>query len=186
MHGSQCAGVTDGQSPSLYWPLMALNPYASFLGNKNPREVIAETPGRLASVLDTIGPERATWSPAPGKWSAREILCHLADCELVFAFRLRQSLAEPDHVIQPFDQDKWAASYAVSSFTTNVALEMFRAARGWNVRLIAALSAEQLERPVTHPERGAMTIETIVETMAGHDLNHFGQLQAIAAKTAGA
>jgi uncharacterized damage-inducible protein DinB len=165
---------------------MALNPYASFLADKDPREVIAETPGRLASILDTIGPDRANWSPAPGKWSAREILCHLADCELVFAFRLRQALAEPNHVIQPFDQDKWAATYAVSSFTTHVALEMFRAARGWDIRLIAALSHQQLARPVTHPERGTMTIETIVETMAGHDLNHFSQLQAIAAKTAGA
>ena len=165
---------------------MALNPYASFLGNKDPREAIAETPGRLASILDTIGPDRAGWSPAPGKWSAREILCHLADCELVFAFRIRQALAEPTHVIQPFDQEKWAATYSATAFTTNVALDLFRAARGWNIRLIAALSAEQLARPVTHPERGTMTIETIVETMAGHDLNHFAQLQAIAAKTAGA
>lgn len=165
---------------------MALNPYASFLGDKDPREVIAETPGRLASILDTIGPERTDWNPAPGKWSAREILCHLADCELVFAFRLRQAVAEPNHVIQPFDQEKWAAAYSATAFTTKVALETFRATRGWNLRLVAALSAEQLERAVTHPERGAMTIETIIETMAGHDLNHFGQLRAIAAKTAGA
>lgn len=165
---------------------MALNPYATFLGNKDPREVIAETPGRLASILDTISPERADWNPAPGKWSAREILCHLADCELVFAFRLRQALAEPNHMIQPFDQEKWAVNYTTAAFTTNVALETFRAARGWNIRLIAALPAEQLAQPVTHPERGTMRVETIVETMAGHDLNHFGQLQAIAAKTGGA
>ncbi len=148
--------------------------------------MIAETPGRLASILDTIGPETTDWNPAPGKWSAREILCHLADCEVVFAFRLRQGVAEPNHVIQPFDQDKWAAIYSTPAFTTNVALDLFRATRGWNIRLIAALSAEQLARPVTHPERGTMTIQTIVETMAGHDLNHFAQLQAIAAKTAGA
>ncbi len=51
-------------------------------------------------------------NPAPGKWNAREIVCHLADTELVFAFRLRQAIAEPDHIVQPFDQDKWASNYA--------------------------------------------------------------------------
>src|SRR6516164_9933623 len=121
-------------SSPLYYRLMAVNPYASFLGNKNPREVIAETPGRLASVLDTIGPERATWSPAPGKWSAREILCHLADCEVAFAFRLRQALAEDHHVIQPFDQNKWASTYA--SCEAREALAVFSSLRQWNLKLI--------------------------------------------------
>ena len=51
-------------------------------------------------------------SPAPGKWSPHEILCHLADCELVFSFRIRQALAEDHHVIQPFDQEIWARNYA--------------------------------------------------------------------------
>ncbi len=47
--------------------------------------------------------------PVLGKWSAAEIVSHLADCEIVFAFRLRQTLAEDNPTIQPFDQDKWAA-----------------------------------------------------------------------------
>ena len=165
---------------------MDLNPYARFLGNRDSREVIAETAGRLSSILDTIGPEAAERSPAPGKWSAREIVCHLADCELVFAFRLRQALAEPNHVIQPFDQEKWAAVYAAPLFDPKFAIHVFAAVRGWNIRLVSTLSHEALSKPVTHPERGTMTIRTIIETMGGHDLNHLEQLEAIAAKTAAA
>ncbi len=61
--------------------------------------------------MEKIGAERVNQPIAPGKWSPREIACHLADCELAFSFRLRQSLAEDGHVMQPFDQDRWAANY---------------------------------------------------------------------------
>src|SRR5271170_934519 len=101
-----------------------MNPYASFLGSRDPRQVIASTPARLGELLNALG-ARASQSPAPGKWSAREILCHLADCEIVFAFRLRQTLAEPHHVIQPFDQDIWAQNYG--AYDAQSALAVFAA-----------------------------------------------------------
>lgn len=156
-----------------------MNPYHSYLGPRDPRQVIASTPARLRELLTSMDENRASQSPAPGKWSVREILCHLADCEIVFAYRLRQTLAEPHHTIQPFDQDTWAANYA--AYDTESALAVFSAVRGFNVRLIASLPAEALSKPVTHPERGTMTFETIVETMGGHDLNHLAQIEKIAA-----
>src|SRR6266852_4738454 len=88
------------------------NPYASFLGNRDAKTVIAETPIRLRDLAAKLGTHKIDQGPAPGKWSPREILCHLADCELMFAVRLRQTLAEPHHIIQPFDQDQWATTYA--------------------------------------------------------------------------
>ena len=114
--------------------------------------------------------------PAPNKWSPREILTHLADTEISFAFRYRQALADDDHVIQPFDQDRWAKSYA--AYTAEQALAMFATLREWNLVLLRSLTPEQLARKVTHPERGAMTLKTIFETAAGHDLNHLKQLEA--------
>jgi DinB superfamily len=156
-----------------------MNPYASFLGTQEPRQVIASTPVRLKELLDSMGVEKAGKSPAPGKWSAREILCHLADCEIVFAFRLRQTLAEPHHIIQPFDQDLWASNY--SAYDVQSALAVFTAVRDFNVKLIASLPPEAFSKPVSHPERGTMTFGTIVETMGGHDLNHIGQIEKIAA-----
>jgi uncharacterized damage-inducible protein DinB len=124
-----------------------------------------------------MGDASANRSPAPGKWSVREILCHLADCEIVFAYRLRQTLAEPHHVIQPFDQDIWAQTYA--AYDAQSALAVFTAVRNYNVKLIASLPREALSKPVTHPERGTMTFQSIVETMGGHDLNHIAQIEKI-------
>jgi hypothetical protein len=159
----------------------ALNPYASHLAGADPLEVITATPGRLATFVRTLGSERLERKPAPGKWNAREIICHLADCEVVFAFRLRQALAQDHHMIQPFDQDKWAAAYA--AYDAPAALAVFSALRRWNISFIHAAPAEASSKRVTHPERGQMTFKTVVETMGGHDLNHVKQLEAIAAGT---
>jgi hypothetical protein len=154
-----------------------MNPYASYVGDRDPLSVIAATAQELADRSAGLSPEAVNKAPAPGKWSFRQIVCHLADTEIAFGFRLRQALAEPNHIIQPFDQDRWADRY--DSYDLASALELFTAMRGWNLLLLKAVRAEDFTRPVSHPERGAMTFRTIVETMAGHDLNHLAQLQGL-------
>jgi hypothetical protein len=155
-----------------------MNPYASYLGSNNAVETVAATPERLAALLVAIGEKRFNEAPAPGKWSPREIVAHLADCELVFAFRWRQTLAEDNPTIQPFNQDKWAATYA--AYDAAAALDTFSALRHWNLALLRSLPPEAFQRKVTHPERGAMTFQTLIDTAAGHDLNHLAQLEKIA------
>jgi hypothetical protein len=156
---------------------MATNPYASHLGDADPIEVIRSTPVQLENLIQALGPEKLNL--APGKWSLRDILSHLADCEIVFAFRLRQTLADDHPVVQPFDQDKWALPYP--HYDARTALAAFSALRQWNVALIAGLKPEDFDRTMNHPERGDMTFRTVVETMGGHDRNHLRQVEALAA-----
>lgn len=158
--------------------MSALNPYEKFLDGRPVGDILASTDDKLAEYLEAIGHDKATMPPAPGKWSAAEIVCHLADCDLVFGFRLRQTLAEDGPTIQPFDQEKWAATYP--GVPASEALEVFSALRKWNLRLIRAALPAAAGRTMTHPERGTMTFQAVVETMAGHDLNHLGQLRKIA------
>ncbi|MBV9302760.1 MAG: DinB family protein [Acidobacteriaceae bacterium] len=158
-----------------------MNPYASALGNRDPFQVVANTPQQLARLFDSLGPERIEQSLVPGKWSPRQIVSHLADAEVAFAFRLRQALAEDHHVIQPFDQDKWANTYM--GYEARTALDTFSSLRNWNLAFIRSVPKEAFSKPVTHPERGHMTFRTLVETMAGHDLNHVRQLEAFASKS---
>ena len=155
-----------------------LNPYAKFLDGRPLEIILGATSHEIANKLQMIGPDRTVESPAPGKWSPAEIVCHLADCEIAFGFRLRQTLAEDHHVLQPFDQDKWSAPY--KGILAKEALAAFTALRNWNLVLIKKTLATSASKPVTHPERGTMTFQTIVETMAGHDLNHLAQLKHLA------
>jgi uncharacterized damage-inducible protein DinB len=156
-----------------------MNPYAPQLGERDPLDVTRATPARLLHLANALNSEKLNQSPAPGKWSVRDILAHLADCEIVFAYRLRQALAEDHHVIQPFDQDKFAATY--SNYDARAALAVFSAVRQWNLAWIAGLDPSALAKPLNHPERGDMTVQVVLETMAGHDLNHIQQIEAIPA-----
>jgi hypothetical protein len=157
------------------------NPYEKFLDGRAADAILAATAEAIDEQLNAMGPSKVEERPAPGKWSAAEIVSHLADCELVFGFRLRQTLAEDGPTIQPFDQDKWAARY--DGIPAQEAFEAFRGLRSWNLRMIRAALPTLADRPMTHPERGKMTFKTVVETMAGHDLNHLGQLRRIAGQT---
>ncbi len=157
---------------------METNPYAKFVGDRDPVEVIRGTPAAVREMLARMPAEQVAMSAPGKKWNAREIACHLADCEMVFCFRLRQTLAEEHPVLQPFDQEKWALRYG--NLEAEAALRLFESARGWNLQVIDATTAAERARQVSHPERGTMTFWTIVETMAGHDTNHLGQLERLA------
>ena len=152
------------------------NPYEKFLDGRPVETILAQTPDALAEDLEVLG-SKQTRRPAPGKWSAAEIVCHMADCEMAFGFRLRQALAEDGPTIQPFDQDKWAAQYA--GVPPALALETFSELRKWNLHLIHAVMPGAAGRKVTHPVRGVMTFQTVLEMIAGHDLNHLAQLRQI-------
>ena len=156
---------------------MDLNPYAGFLAGQDPLPILASTASLLQDVTSQLSPAQASHPPAPGKWSIREIVSHLADCEIVFSFRLRQTLATDHPIIQPFDQGVWGERYAAYDLTSGLAL--FTAARNWNLELLKTVTEADRKRPVTHPERGTMTFQTIVETMAGHDINHLQQVERI-------
>lgn len=160
---------------------MELNPYATYLEGQDPIRVLFTSADRLRGLTISLSPEQIEQPTAPGKWSIREIVAHMADCEIAFSFRFRQTLApapdEPHAILQPFDQDAWAQHYSAYDLTSG--LDLFQSARNWNLHLFGTLTEADRHRPATHPERGTMTFWTIVETLAGHDLHHLQHLERI-------
>src|SRR5271156_3811636 len=146
---------------------MELNPYAKYLEGQPPVPVLSATAGRLRTLTAPLTSAYVNTRPAARKWSITEIVAHLADCEIVFSFRLRQTLAppldQPHTIIQPFDQDAWAKRY--SAYQLEPGLALFQAARNWNLLYLNTVSLDDRRRPTTHPERGTMSFWTIVETM---------------------
>jgi hypothetical protein len=141
-----------------------MNPYASQLGNQDPIVVLSGTAVRLEELAQQLGEARVAQPIAPGKWSPREIFIHLADCELAFGFRYRQTLAEDNHTVQPFDQDKWAGAYA--AYDAAQALETFTALRHWNPGAACELTRSRCRRRDAS-ERGQETFRALVEISAG-------------------
>ena len=154
------------------------NPYGTYIEGIDVMTSLAETPGRIAALVRGWPRERDEWSHAPGKWTARQVLAHLAQLEMVFSTRLRFALAEDGYRIQPFEQDDWMR--AETPPPALVSLEVYVALRAMNVALLRSLSAPQRARTAAHPEWGTVDVMWLAAWCAGHELNHLPQVEAVA------
>lgn len=159
-----------------------MNPYAKFLGNRDPLEVAANTPARIGALIRGLSPRQLARRPAPGKWSIREIISHLTETEMVMCCRARWIAFEENPPLVPFDQEKWAKGWVREKEPLGETLERFRLLRRSQVRLFRGASRKDFSRTGFHPERGVVTLRVQLETLAGHDLNHLEQIQRLAAQ----
>jgi hypothetical protein len=152
------------------------------LGNvegQNPLKVQAGTAKKLERLIKGMPASKLRKRPAPEKWSAGEILAHLADSEIVIGWRLRQILGAPGTPIQAYDQDSWAAAGHYQKRDPRKSAEQFRVVREANLALLKSLAPEQWKHHGMHSERGVETVEHIVRMIAGHDINHTRQVERI-------
>jgi uncharacterized damage-inducible protein DinB len=151
----------------------------AYVGDKDPIAMQREAPNTLACLIEDVPDEALTRRPAPGKWSVRAILAHLAEDELVSSWRYRQMLEHSGTILPGFDQDEWARFGDYDSWTPREALEMFRLLRTANLRMFSRLAPEQWERYGVHAERGRITVADLARHMAGHDVNHIEQVRRL-------
>src|SRR5919201_2445707 len=135
-------------------------PYTADLGDADPIVAYRETPDRIAAVTAGWSAERFERSYASGKWSARQILTHLAQTELGLGARARMALSTSNYVAQPFDQDAWMAREKPLSGPDAVAA--FRAIARMNHAFFASLSASDRAVRFSHPEYGTLNVDWIV------------------------
>ena len=117
-----------------------------------------------------------TAHPIPGKWSAAEIIHHLADSETTSGLRLRRLLVEDHPLIQGYDQDQYAAMLHYNEREITPSLEAFRAARATTAQLIDMMSEADWHREGTHSESGSYSAEDWLKIYAAHAHNHAAQI----------
>src|ERR1700738_5681861 len=147
---------------------------------KDPLRLQQAAPRKFAALAKGLSKKQLTRRPAPGKWSIAEILAHLADAELVIGYRIRLMLAANGTPLQAFDQDVWANTFRYSGRDTKTSLETFRVLRESNVALLKSVPKTLWGNYGLHQERGKETVGHTMSLIAGHDLNHLQQVEAIA------
>lgn len=126
-----------------------------------------------------------TSHPIEGKWSAAEIIHHLADSETTSALRLRRLLVEDHPLIQGYDQDQYAAKLHYNTRDLAPALEAFRYARATTGQLLDLMTEEDWKREGTHSESGSYTTEDWLRIYAAHAHNHAAQIGRLREALAG-
>jgi len=133
----------------------------------------------VVGALQGFPPPGLTAHPIANKWSAAEIVHHLADSESVSAQRLRKLLTEEHPVIQGYDQAAWAVRLRYNERELAPALAAFRAARETTAQLLPGMSDADWAREGWHTESGRYSAETWLRIYAVHAHNHAAQIRRL-------
>lgn len=151
----------------------------SYAEGKDPLRLQQAAPKRLAKLLKGRNKKQLTRKPAPDKWSIAEIVAHLADGEIAIAWRLRQILSSNAIPIQAYDQDSWAKTFNYARRDARQSLANFTLLREANLALLKSVPRKLWENYGVHQERGNESVSHVVRMVAGHDINHLLQIEAI-------
>jgi hypothetical protein len=151
----------------------------SYADGKDPLALQQAAPKKLSALLKSKTKKQLTRRPAPEKWSAAEIAAHLADAEVAISWRLRQILSTNTVPIQAYDQDSWASTFDYAQRDLKQSLETFRVLRESNLALLKSVPRKLWDNYGVHQERGNESVTHMLRMVAGHDLNHLKQIEAI-------
>jgi hypothetical protein len=110
--------------------------------------------------------------PVPGKWSTLEVVCHLSDCDAVYADRFKRVIAEDRPSLIGFDETRFAAALAYHERDLEEELDLIEKTRRQMARILRRLPGEALARVGIHNELGPRTLEQLITTMIDHIRHH--------------
>ncbi len=149
------------------------------LGDRDPFDVLAHTARELRRAIGGFDARGLNTPEAPGLWTVRQVIQHLADSELVVGFRIRMVLAHERPALAAYDQEVWAARLHYEQADVEEALADFDRLRNATLRLLEQTSAAERQRVGLHSERGEESIEQMILNQAGHDTVHLRQIERI-------
>ncbi len=151
----------------------------SFLGGREPLPILSSTAARLRQLKEGRTREELSRTPDPAHWSVGQILAHLADSEIVGAWRLRSILASDGITLQPFDPDTWSETFRYVDADPHESVELFATNRAATLALLRRVDQGLHANHGLHAERGEESVEYLVRLYAGHDLNHVAQIERL-------
>lgn len=157
-------------------------PVSSTASHAPDLERYAKAPSKIELALERLTESKLRWKPNPKKWSIREIVCHLADSEIVGVARMHQivsSSKDSPPTLIAYDQDALAERYGYNSYDEQQALQLFKILRKHTTALLKALPPDAFEKKGIHPKLGMMSLADLVKLYADHAETHLRQIETL-------
>jgi hypothetical protein len=149
-------------------------------------EAAEKSPKQIAAAVSGLPDKTLRYKPTADKWCILEVLGHLADIEVVYAYRMRQMLADKKPVIAPMDGDDWARNLGYTETPPAELVALYGLNRHANLRLLRRLKPADFGKSAFHPElHREVTVAEMVEKMSGHGAGHLQQIERLKKEAAG-
>ena len=129
-------------------------------------------PNQLRAAIAGMTDEQINASPIPGKWSTRQVICHIADFEPVYADRMKRVIAEENPTMFGGNPDVFAARLAYEQRDIEEELQLIESVRKHVARILKTLKADDFQRTGMHSERGPITLEKLLTNVTNHIAHH--------------
>jgi hypothetical protein len=121
--------------------------------------------------------EQLLAKPIPGKWSTHQVVCHLADSDLVYAGRIKQVLVENDPTLLNMDENQWVARLADPARDVQAEVEMIERVRKHVGTILRGAAPADYQRKGNHTAAGVLSLETLLGRVTGHIPHHVAFIQ---------
>jgi hypothetical protein len=138
---------------------------------------IAALPAQLEALIAARADSDLNKNYGPGKWTARQVIHHLADSHIHSFIRMRYIATTDNPTIQPYDQNAWAELPDASTGPIAPSLEILKGVHARWTAFLKALPDEAFSRNGFHPERGPVTLDDLVRIYAGHGEKHLEHIR---------
>jgi hypothetical protein len=142
-------------------------------------ENIAATPSRLRAALLGLTEEQLDTPYRPGGWTVRQVVHHIPDSHMNSYVRFKLALTEDNPTIRTYEQGRWAELADSRVTPIEVSLTLLETLHDRWVRLLRSLDPEDFARPLTHPENGPMTIDSLLVLYDWHGRHHVAHITGL-------
>jgi len=143
--------------------------------------------GQAAELERAISLVPAGWvarRPAEDRWSVLEIVCHLADAELLASARIRRIITQDRPRLWGYEQEQWASALGYLQRRIETATTRFVLLRRENAELLDGLAAEVWQQAGRHDVNGTFTLKELIDDYLTHTAKHIEQVGRVAAELA--
>ena len=131
-----------------------------------------EGPELLRRAIAGLSAEQLDARPIENKWTIREVVCHIADFEPIYADRMKRVIAEEEPPLQGGDPSLFVARLAYAQRDVAEELELIEVTRRQMARILRAVGPEAFQRKGIHSKAGPLTLEILLQRITGHIPHH--------------
>jgi uncharacterized damage-inducible protein DinB len=134
-------------------------------------------PEKLRDAVADMTNEQLDAKPVPGRWSTRQVICHITDCEIVYADRMKRVIVEDNPAMLNLDPDTFAAGLAYEQRDVEDELQLIDATRRHLGRILRTLEPGQFQRTGQHSTDGPLTLEALLTRITNHIPHHINFIE---------